>query len=126
MIGLRVLLPLLLVALPGVTPVMAASESDRACSEARERMGEQIKQARLSGDAGERALLETRLQALNERCRGGIALQPNHAAIERATRVATVREAQLREALGTGDPQVIEISKRRLDQARRELEAARR
>jgi len=39
-------------------------------------------------------------------------------------RLATTREAQLREALGTGDQQVIEVSKRRLDQARKQLEAA--
>lgn len=106
--------------------VGTAAETDAACSEARERISQQIKEARLKGDISQRAHLETQLQSLTERCRGVVALQPNHAEIERAARLATVREAQLRDALGTGDSQVIEVSKRRLDQARRQLDDAKR
>tara|TARA_Y100000588_G_scaffold327390_1_gene362346 strand:+ start:134 stop:514 length:381 start_codon:yes stop_codon:yes gene_type:complete len=116
----------LLICLCCSVPTMAIAETDAACSEPRERISQQIKDARLKGDSSLRALLEAQLQHLTERCSGVVPLQPNHAEIERAMRLATTREAQLREALGTGDPQVIEVSKRRLDQARKELEAAKR
>ena len=105
-------------------PAMAAAETDATCSAQREHISQQIKDARLKGDSGQRVLLEAQLQKLTERCSGVVPLQPNHAEIERAMRLATTREAQLREALGTGDQQVIEVSKRRLDQARKQLEAA--
>ncbi|MBU0564789.1 MAG: DUF1090 domain-containing protein [Gammaproteobacteria bacterium] len=105
-------------------PAMAAAETDATCSAQREHISQQIKDARLKGDSGQRVLLEAQLQNLTERCSGVVPLQPNHAEIERAMRLATTREAQLREALGTGDQQVIEVSKRRLDQARKQLEAA--
>ncbi|MBK3849241.1 DUF1090 family protein [Pseudomonas xanthomarina] len=105
-------------------PAMAAAETDATCSAQREHISQQIKDARLNGDSGQRVLLEAQLQNLTERCSGVVPLQPNHAEIERAMRLATTREAQLREALGTGDQQVIEVSKRRLDQARKQLEAA--
>ena len=105
-------------------PAMAAAETDATCSAQREHISQQIKDARLKGDSGQRVLLEAQLQNLTERCSGVVPLQPNHAEIERAMRLATTREAQLREALGTGDQQVIEVSRRRLDQARKQLEAA--
>ncbi|MCQ4278509.1 DUF1090 domain-containing protein [Pseudomonas stutzeri] len=105
-------------------PAMAAAETDATCSAQREHISQQIKDARLKGDSGQRVLLEAQLQNLTERCSGVVPLQPNHAEIERAMRLATTREAQLREALGTGDQRVIEVSKRRLDQARKQLEAA--
>ena len=105
-------------------PAMAAAETDATCSAQREHISQQIKDARLNGDSGQRVLLEAQLQNLTERCSGVVPLPPNHAEIERAMRLATTREAQLREALGTGDQQVIEVSKRRLDQARKQLEAA--
>jgi len=105
-------------------PAMAAAETDATCSAQREHISQQIKDARLKGDSGQRVLLEAQLQNLTERCSGVVPLQPNHAEIERAMRLATTREAQLRKALGTGDQQVIEVSKRRLDQARKQLEAA--
>lgn len=107
-------------------PVLAASDSDSACDEARDKVSQQIKQARLKDDTSRRAMLEARLQMLNERCRGVVPLQANHDEIERATRLATLREAQLREALGTGDRYMIELSERRLDQARQQVEAAKR
>lgn len=114
------------ISLGGVPSAMGAPESDAACSEARERISEQITEARLNGDTTQRAALEARLHSLTERCTGVVPLQANHDEIENATRLATLREAQLREALGTGDPQVIELSKRRLDQARKQLDAAKR
>ena len=95
------------------------------CGEARERISQQIKEARLNGDASKRAMQEARLQSLTQRCRGVEPLQPNQQKIDHAARVATMREAQLREALGTGDQQTIDLSKRRLDQARKALEKAR-
>lgn len=119
------LIPLLF-SLLGSQPAFAANDSDAACSEAREQISEQIKTTRLKGDVGQRAAMETRLHALDERCRRIVPLQPNHHEVERASRAATVREAQLREALATGDPEVIELSKRRLDHARKQLEAAKR
>ncbi|WP_217476033.1 DUF1090 family protein [Stutzerimonas stutzeri] len=106
--------------------VLAAPEADDDCRETREHISQQIKQARLSGDTSQRAALEVRMQGLAERCRGVVALQPNHDEIKRAEQLVTTREAQLRGALSTGDPQVVEVSKRRLDQARRELEQAKR
>ncbi len=122
----RYLLFPLMLSLLGAQSTFAANDSDAACAEARKQIGEQIKEARLKGDVGKRAAVETRLHALDERCNGVVPLQPNHDEVERASRVATVREAQLREALGTGDPEVIELSKRRLDHARKQLEAAKR
>lgn len=107
-------------------PAFSAPETDAACSEARENISQQIKEARLEGKISQRAMLETRLQSLTKRCRGVAPLQPNQQKVERASRVATVREAQLREALSTGDPQAIDLSKRRLDQARKALDAAKR
>lgn len=105
---------------------MAAPEPAEACGETRELLGQQIQDARLKGDDSHRIGLEERLASLNERCRGVVPIQPNHAQIERATRLAREREAQLREALGTGDARMIELRKRRLDHAREQLEAAKR
>ena len=124
MAGQHNLLAFMLLCLCGTQPTTVGAETDATCSEQRGRISQQIKDARLKGDSSQRALLEAQLQNLTERCQGVVPLQPNHAEIERAMRLATTREAQLREALGTGDPQVIEVSKRRLDHARKQLEAA--
>lgn len=105
---------------------LAAEETDPECGEARVRLSQQIQEARLSGNISQRAMLEARLQNLTKRCRGVVPLQPNQQKIEHASRVATLREAQLREALSTGDAQAIDLSKRRLDHARRALDAAKR
>lgn len=126
MTGRRTTWTLLLLSLCCAQSALGAVNSGAACDEVREHISQQIKEARLKGDTSQRAALEAQLQNLTERCVGVVPLQPNHAEIERATRVTAVREAQLREALGTGDPQVIEVSKRRLDQARKQLEAAKR
>ena len=108
-------------------PASAEQDPDHhVCADSRQRIGEQIKEARLQGDKGRRSTLEEQLRQINKRCRGVVPVQPNHLAIEKATRVAGEREAQLREALGTGDPARIELSKRQLDHARQELKAAKR
>ncbi|PNG13109.1 DUF1090 family protein [Stutzerimonas stutzeri] len=122
----RRILFMLSLSLCGAQAVVAAPEADSSCSETREYISQQIKQARLNGDTSQRAALEARLHGLAERCRGVVALQSNHDEIERAEQLVTTREAQLRGALSTGDPQVVEVSKRRLDQARRALEKAKR
>lgn len=108
------------------TQLAVAAPQPEACRDARKILGEQIQDARLKGEDGYRRTLEERVQLLNERCRGMVPIQPNHAEVERATRLASEHEAQLREAIGTGDAQMIELHKRRLDQAREALEAAKR
>ncbi len=122
----RRILFMLLLSLCGAQAVVGAPEADSSCSETREHISQQIKQARLNGDTSQRAALEARLHGLAERCRGVVALQSNHDEIERAEQLVSTREAQLRGALSTGNPQVVEVSKRRLDQARRALEKAKR
>lgn len=119
-----ILFPLVLASLARLAT--AASDPVDPCSDSRRMIGEQITEARLKGDNARRTALEEQLQALATQCRGVTPVQPNHLAIERATRLAEQREAQLREALGSGDPTRIELSKRRLDHARRQLEAAKR
>ena len=120
----RIIPTLLLLCFCGAQASIAAPDPAEACRDARKTIGEQIQDARLKGDNSQRIALEARLQSLNERCRGMVPLQPNHAEIEKATRLTSVREAQLRQALGTGDAQMIELHKRRLDHAREQLEAA--
>lgn len=117
--------PLLLVACL-MQLASAEQDPDHVCADSRQRIGEQIKEARLQGDKARRSTLEEHLRQINKHCRGVVPVQPNHLAIEKATRVAGEREAQLREALGTGDPARIELSKRQLDHARQELKAAKR
>lgn len=122
----RSILSLLLFGLCATQTPIAAPQPAEACRDKRKILGEQIQDARLKGEDGHRRALEERVNILNERCRGLVPIQPNHAEVERATRLASEREAQLREALGTGDAQMIELHKRRLDQAREKLEAAKR
>jgi hypothetical protein len=119
----RSTLMLLFFSFCGAQASIAAPDAD-ACRDARKVLGEQIQDARLKGDDSYRITLEDRLKDLNERCRGMVPIHPNHAEIERAARLASEREAQLREALGTGDAEKIELGKRRLDHAREQLEAA--
>ncbi len=106
--------------------VGAEQAPNNECADSRQRLGEQIKEARLQGDKARRSSLEERLLQLNKECRGMVAMQPNYQAIEKAARIADEREVQLREALGSGDPERIELSKRRLDHARQQLDAAKR
>lgn len=120
----RTILTLVLFSFSGAQASIAAPEPTEACRDARKAIGDQIQDARLKGDNSQRVALESRLQHLNERCSGTLLLQPNHAEVEKATRLASEREVQLREALGTGDAQLIELGKRRLDHARKQLEAA--
>jgi len=68
--------------------------------------------------------LEEHLQMLNKDCRGLVPLQSNQADVGRANQLTSEREARLREALGAGDRQDIDLRRKQLDQARRALEAA--
>lgn len=102
-----------------------AAEPPANCGERRGALGVQLKEARLQGDKVRLSTLEEHLRALNEDCRGMVPLQANQANVGRASQRASEREARLREALGAGNPQIIELRREQLDQARRELEAAR-
>nr|MBF0681563.1 DUF1090 family protein [Pseudomonas sp.] len=118
------LILLLAAGLCGGQLLHAASADD--CGERRNDLGTQLKEARLQGDKVRMSALEERLQVLNQDCRGVIPLQLNHTEVERANQQANQRETQLREALGAGNPHIIELRREQLDQARRELEAAKR
>ncbi|WP_421683362.1 DUF1090 family protein [Stutzerimonas urumqiensis] len=95
------------------------------CAGERQRLSEAMKEARLAGDNVRLTRLEGELTALNEACRGLVPVQQNHAAIEAATREVSRHEAALRQALGRNDTAGIELNQRRLDHARRQLDALR-
>ena len=95
------------------------------CAGERQRLSEAMKEARLAGDNVRLTRLEGELTALNEACRGLVPVQQNHAAIEAATREVSRHEAALRQALGRNDTAAIELNQRRLDHARRQLDALR-
>ena len=118
------LLTLLLAASLCGGQLLCAAESTNDCSKRRSALGTELKEARLQGDKVRLSALEERLQTLNEICRGVVPLPLKHADVERATQRANEREAQLRKALGAGNPQLIELRREQLDQARRALEAA--
>lgn len=118
----RLALFLLLASLAGV-PV---SQAEEKCETVRERLGQQMQQARLEGDTLRLTGLERQLAALNRRCLGMIALQRNSQRVEAASRRVSAAEAALREALGRNDSLAIGGAQRRLDAAREDLEEARR
>ncbi|WP_051231482.1 DUF1090 family protein [Stutzerimonas azotifigens] len=118
------LLALLACAGPLGSPLPASAAED--CDASRRALGNQIQEARLGGDGVRLSALEEQLAALNTRCRGLVPLQSNHDAVEAASRRVSAEEAALRAALGQGDTLAIGASQRRLDEARRGLEAARR
>ncbi|WP_312257230.1 DUF1090 family protein [Stutzerimonas nitrititolerans] len=107
-----------------VGQMLWAAEPPADCGERRKALGEQLTEARLQGDKVRLSTLEERLQTLNKDCRGLVPLQSNQADVERASQLTSEREARLREALGAGDRQVIDLRREQLDQARRALEAA--
>lgn len=117
---------LLLLANLGAGQMLWAAEPPADCGERRGALGAQLKEARLLGDKVRLSTLEERLQMLNKDCRGMVPLQANQPDVDRASQRASEHEAQLREALGAGNPQLIELRREQLDRARRELEAARR
>lgn len=105
-------------------PALASAEPPTSCGERRSALGAQLTEARLQGDKVRLSKLAERLRALNEDCRGLVPLQANQVDVKRASQRANERETRLREALGAGNPQIIELRREQLDQARRELEAA--
>jgi len=115
---------LLLLASLAVGQMPWAAEPPADCGERRKELGERLTEARLQGDKVRLSTLEEHLQMLNKDCRGLVPLQSNQADVERASQLTSEREARLREALGAGDRQVIDLRREQLDQARRALEAA--
>ncbi len=115
---------LLLLASLAVGQMLWAAEPPADCGERRKALGERLTEARLQGDKVRLSTLEEHLQMLNKDCRGLVPLQSNQADVERASQLTSEREARLREALGAGDRQVIDLRREQLDQARRALEAA--
>jgi len=118
------MMAILLVAGFGSTSILLAAEPPATCSDRRNALGTQLTEARLQGDKVRLLKLDERLGTLNEDCRGLVPLQANQANVKRANQRTSEREAQLREALGAGNPRIIELRREELDQARRELEAA--
>lgn len=123
MLAKRILILLLAASLYG-GQLLRAAEPPKDCGERRSTLGTQLKEARLQGDKVRMSALEERVQQLNEDCRGMVPLQGKQAEVERASQQANIREARLREALGAGNPLIIELRREQLDQARRALEAA--
>lgn len=123
MLAKRILILLLAASLFG-GQLLRAAEPAKDCGERRSTLGTQLKEARLQGDKVRMSALEERVQQLNEDCRGMVPLQGKQAEVERASQRANIREARLREALGAGNPLIIELRREQLDQARRALEAA--
>lgn len=101
----------------------AAELPEAHCTKQRERLGNALQEARLQGDQVRQSALQDQLLQLNEQCRGLVRLQGERALEHGAARQVARREAELRDALAGGDARRIESSKRRLDQARRALQA---
>ncbi|MCQ4325672.1 DUF1090 domain-containing protein [Stutzerimonas stutzeri] len=119
-------LPLaLLLACAATSPLPAAAQPDAYCNEQRQSLREQLQQARLRGDKLRQAHLNGELQGLTERCQGLVALHPHQVEYEQAVRRVERRETLLREALGTGDAQLIELRRNQLAKARHKLGALR-
>lgn len=100
---------LLLLASLAVGQMLWAAEPPADCGERRKELGERLTEARLQGDKVRLSTLEEHLQMLNKDCRGLVPLQSNQADVERASQLTSEREARLREALGAGDRQVIDL-----------------
>jgi len=95
-----------------------AAESDTACNEQRQSLREQLQQARLQGDR----LLQNRLDAeLQELCRGLVTLRPGQVEHQQTLRQIERRETLLREALATGNAQLIELRRNQLARTREKL-----
>lgn len=105
---------------------LPSGQAQARCDAQREVLGNAMQEARLAGDTVRLTALEEALAALNQRCRGMVALQRNHQRVEAASRQVSAAEAALREALGDGDSLAIGDAQRQLDEARAALEAARR
>ncbi|MCQ4243281.1 DUF1090 family protein [Stutzerimonas stutzeri] len=109
----------LILACAATGPLQAiAAESNTACNEQRQSLREQLQQARLQGDR----LLQNRLDAeLQELCRGLVTLRPGQVEHQQTLRQIERRETLLREALATGNAQLIELRRNQLARTREKL-----
>lgn len=111
----------------GAPALAETAESEPSCSTQRHWLSERLQEARLQGDQARQAQLNDQMQALSQRCQGLVALGARHTnVIELASRRVERRETLLREALASGDAQLIELRKDELARAREQLEASRR
>jgi hypothetical protein len=117
----------LLIGCTAISPLLAAAQqTNTQCHEQRQSLREQLQQARLQGDKLRQTQLSTELQSLTEQCQGLVALHPRQVEYEHINRQVERRETLLREALGTGDAQLIELRRNQLAKSREKLETLRR
>ncbi|AHY41215.1 DUF1090 domain-containing protein [Stutzerimonas decontaminans] len=117
----------LLIGGTAISPLFAvAQQTGTQCHEQRQALREQLQQARLQGDKLRQTQLNAELQTLTEQCQGLVALHPRQVEYEHITRQVERRETLLREALGTGDAQLIELRRNQLAKSREKLETLRR
>lgn len=102
-----------------------AADAGISCNEQRQSLREQLQQARLQGDRQSQNRLGAELQSLAEVCRGLITFGPSQVEHQQTLRQVERREALLREALGTGDAQLIELRRNQLAKTREKLESLR-
>ena len=113
--------------LPTTLAMAAPGEVESSCATQRHWLSEQLQQARLQGHQARQTQLNEQLQALTRRCGGLIELGKRDSfAAEQASQRVARREVLLRQALATGDAQLIELRKDELAKAREQLESSRR
>ena len=116
----------LLIGTAVISPLLAApSTVESQCQTERQALGEQLQQARLQGDKLQQTQLNHELQTLTEQCQGLVTLHPRQVEYERVYGEVERRETLLRQALGTGDAQLIELRRNQLAKSREKLEALR-
>jgi len=107
----------LLTACAVVSPLLAAApQADPQCHAQRQALREQLQQTQLNAE----------LQTLTKQCQGLVALHPRQVEYEHVNRQVERRETLLREALGTGNAQLIELRRDQLAKSREKLETLRR
>jgi len=106
-------------------PAAGSPFDRRECQTERQALGEQLQQARLQGDKLQQTQLNHELQTLTEQCQGLVALHPRQVEYERVFGEVERRETLLRQALSTGDAQLIELRRNQLAKSREKLEALR-
>ena len=117
----------LLIGSAALSPLLAAApQADPHCHAQRQALREQLQQARLQGDQLQQTQLNGELQKLTKQCQGLVAAQPRQVEYEHVSRQVERRETLLREALGSGDAQLIELRRQQLAKARERLAALRR
>jgi len=117
----------LLIGATAISPLAsAAPNADSQCHDQRQALREQLQQARLQGDKLRQTQLDSELQGLTEQCQGVVALHPHQVEYDHTHRQVERRETLLREALGTGDAQLIELRRNQLAKSREKLESLRR